>query len=383
LTTAGTAGAVTARRLNRATLARQLLLRRERLDVEEGVRRIVALQAQEPPSPYLALWSRLADFEPGQLDRAFADHRVIKTTLMRVTLHAVTAADYPAFHEAMEVTLRSARLQDRRFTGDGVTSAEAVALIPEVLEFTASPRTNADVERWLEQRYGAPRPRVWWALRQYGPFVHAPMGGPWSFGTRPSYLAARDAARAGNPVASMATLVRRYLEGFGPASPADIRTFVLSYVPYLREAAASLGEGLVRLEGPAGRELLDVPDGPLPDEDTPAPPRLLPMWDLTLLAYADRSRIIPPEYRAHVIRSNGDVLPTLLVDGYVAGAWRPVEAGIEATAFHALPDDAWMALDGEAHRLRAFLADREPIVFRRYGRWWNQLPAGEVRVLGN
>ena len=107
------------------------------------------------------------------------------------------------------------------------------------------------------------------------------------------------------------------------------------------------------------------------------------MWDNVLLAYADRSRVIPPDYRRIVIRINGDVLPTLLVDGYVAGAWRSVEDGIEATAFHTLPPDAWKALEAEARSLLVFLADREPLVYRRYGHWWTKkLPSAEVRVLG-
>ena len=135
------------------------------------------------------------------------------------------------------------------------------------------------------------------------------------------------------------------------------------------------------MEGPEGTELFDVPGGLLPPEDSPAPPRLMAMWDSMLLAYHNRSRVIPPDYRRLVIRSNGDVLPTLLVDGYVAGVWRPVEGGIEATAFHRLSDDAWEGLEAEARQLVAFLANREPTVYRRYARWWASLPGAEVRVL--
>lgn len=105
------------------------------------------------------------------------------------------------------------------------------------------------------------------------------------------------------------------------------------------------------------------------------------MWDSTLLAYADRSRIIPPDYRRIVTRQNGDVLPTLLVDGHVAGVWRPVEGGIEATAFHPLPDEAWAGLEAEAGALAAFLAPREPLVYRRYAHWWSRLPDAQVRLL--
>lgn len=105
------------------------------------------------------------------------------------------------------------------------------------------------------------------------------------------------------------------------------------------------------------------------------------MWDSVLLAYADRSRIIPPDYRRLVIRSNGDVLPTLLVDGYVAGAWRPLANGIEATAFRPLAAETWDALEAEALALRELLAGREPMAYGRYGRWWDGLPGVDVRVL--
>jgi len=176
-------------------------------------------------------------------------------------------------------------------------------------------------------------------------------------------------------------LVHRYLECFGPASVADIAQFARIERRRVTAAVQELGDSLVRREGPDGPALYDVPGGPLPDEDTPAPPRLMAMWDSVLLAYADRGRVVPPEYRALITRSNGDVLPTLLVDGYVAGVWRPIAGGIEATAFHRLSNDAWQGLETEARALVTFLADREPEVYRRYGHWWSQLPSADARVL--
>src|SRR5829696_7014594 len=119
----------------------------------------------------------------------------------------------------------------------------------------------------------------------------------------------------------------------------------------VRDALHALTGELERLEGPDGVELFDAPGARLPDEDTPAPPRLMAMWDSVLLAYSDRSRVIRPDYRAIVTRINGDVLPTLLVDGYVVGVWRSVEGGIEATAFHHLPDEVWDGLAFEARAL--------------------------------
>jgi hypothetical protein len=370
--------------LNRSTLGRQLLLAREQLDVVDGVHRVVALQAQEPASPYIALWNRLATFDPADLDRAFAGQAVVKATLMRITQHAVEAGDYPAFHEAMQTTLRAARLNDRRFRRSGLTPADADALLPEVLAFAAEPRTNAEAEAWLDERLGeTPKPGVWWAFRQYGPFVHAATGGPWSFGPRPSYVAARDRHRSGDVEAATRRLALRYLEGFGPASVQDFAQFGLLYRPLARAAMKSLAASgsVVSIEGPNGAEVFDVPGGLRPPEDSPAPPRLLPMWDSVLLAYADRSRVIPPDYRRLVTRSNGDLLPTLLVDGHVAGVWRPLDGGIEATPFHRLSDEAWAGLEAEARALLAFLAGRGPTIYGRYARWWKDLPAAEVRML--
>lgn len=371
---------LTARQLNRATLGRQLLLERGHGTPLQAMRHVVAMQAQEPASPYVALWNRLEAFEPSALDRAFAVHHIVKAQLLRITLHAVAAADYPAFHEAMVPTLRAARLYDRRFTAEGVSIDEVEALTPDLLAFTSEPRKNADVEAWLADRFGAPKPRAWWALRHFGPIVHAPTGDPWSFGPRPVYVTAPDQGRPGDEAASVAALVRRYLEGFGPATMQDIAQFGTIYRPPVQRAIEALGDKLVQLDGPGGI-YLDIPDGLLPPEDTPAPPRLMAMWDSALLAYRDRSRIIPAEYRKLVMRNNGDVLPTLLVDGYVAGVWRPLDGAIEATAFHRLTEASWDGLEAEAAGLSALLVGRGPRIYTRYAHWWDDLPAAEVRVL--
>lgn len=377
-----TATPLTARQLNRATLARQLLLRREKLGVVDAVHRIVALQAQEPASPYLALWNRVKGFDADDLDAAFTDRSVIKASLMRVAMHAVGADDYPAFQDAMQPTLRAARLNDARFRLAGLSIAEADALIPDVRAFASTPRTTAQVEAWLDERLGPPpRGRAWWAFRHYGPFVHAPVGKPWSFPARSVYRAADEHITPSGPETSLQHLVFRYLEGFGPASVQDIAQFTMLKRPLVRAAVEALGDRLVLVSAPDGAKLLDVPNGRMPVEETPAPPRLLGMWDEVLLAYVDRSRTIPPEVRKLVIRINGDVLPTLLVDGYVAGVWRPTDGGIEASAFETLTSETWKGLAVEAADLMTFLADRDPNVYARYGHWWKSMPSAERRVL--
>ena len=155
------------------------------------------------------------------------------------------------------------------------------------------------------------------------------------------------------------------------------------YAPGLKAALETLGDEVVRLDGPGKAVLFDIPDGELPDEDVPAPPRLLPMWDNVLLAYADRSRLIPDAIRPIVIRKNGDVLPTLLVDGHVAGVWRPADGGgIEMTALTPIDEEAWAGLETEARSLDALLDARDRVIYRRQQNWFAALPAVEVRVLG-
>jgi len=144
----------------------------------------------------------------------------------------------------------------------------------------------------------------------------------------------------------------------------------------------SLTDEIRQLPGPGGETFYDVAGAPLPAENVAAPPRLLPMWDSILLAYAKRTRVVPAQHRPIVFRRNGDVLPTLLVDGYVAGVWRVVDAGVEATAFEPLDEVQWQGLATEAAALLDLLGKRERFAYRRYHHWWDKgLPAADVRVL--
>ncbi|WP_369144307.1 winged helix DNA-binding domain-containing protein [Streptomyces sp. R44] len=377
---------ITARALNRSTLHRQSLLERAPVGVADAVRRVVGLQAQHPGSPYVALWNRVAGFDPDRLDGAVSGFELVRSTLMRLTLHLVHAEDYRAFREGMEPTLRGSRLHDPRFTKAGFTAADADALLPGLLAYAGSARTGAELKEHIEAGRGGPVENVVWRMvRQYAPLWHAPTGPPWSFGTAQAFVTASELPVLRDPEASaagLAALVRRYLEGFGPASVPDMAQFTTAPRGLVREAVKALEGGLDRLVGPDGTVLYDVPGAVRPDEDVPAPPRLMAMWDNVLLAYADRSRVIPPEYRKHVIRVNGDTLPTLLVDGYVAGVWRPVEGGIEASAFHPLPAGVWEALAAEAESFGRLIAARDPHVYRRYDHWWVKgLPTVESRVL--
>ncbi|MGW8724613.1 winged helix DNA-binding domain-containing protein [Streptomyces sp. NPDC055808] len=375
---------VTERALNRATLSRQLLLRRAELTPLDGLRQVVALQAQHPASPYIALWNRLSGFDPAELDEAFARRTVVKATLMRITLHAVLAEDYPVFRAAMQPTLYASRL-GYRFAAAGLTPADAEELVPELLAFAERPRTMAEMRAWVEERLGAERgDGGWWGLRAYAPLQHAPSKDPWSFGYRPSFVAAapRPAFTGREPdLQALRALILRYLAGFGPASVADVAQFVMMRRATVREALRGLEGAVEQAQGPDGLVLFDLPDAPRPPADTPASPRLMAMWDSVLLAYADRDRVIPAAYRPLVIRNNGDVLPTLLVDGYVAGVWRPTARGVEATAFHPLTRAVWDGLAEEAESLGALLAGREATPYSRHHHWWARLPEAEVRLL--
>jgi hypothetical protein len=376
---------LSARTLNRTTLQRQMLLQRESLPVPEAVRRLMALQAQHAASPYVALWNRLEEFDPAAMDEAFVARDLVKATLLRLTLHAVHGDDYATFREAMESRIRSGWIGEERFQQFNLAAGgDLPTLLSDLLAFTEEPRTGAEVDAWLEPRLGAdPDPELVKLLRGYAPLVHAPLGQTWMFGQRASWIAPPTAPNlddAEAESAALAEVIRRFLAGFGPATVPDMATFTVLKRSQFKDVLATMDD-LVQLDGPGRAPYYDLPGMELADEGQAAPPRLMAMWDSVLLANHDRSRVLPPDYRKLVIRVNGDVLPTVLVDGYVAGLWRTVDEGVQVMAFHDLADETWSALEGEARSLIAMLADREPGVYRRYDHWWKRLPDFETRVL--
>jgi hypothetical protein len=345
---------LTERELNRALLARQLLLQRARLPVARAIERVGALQAQWSPSPYIALWARLEGFEIAQLERALARKRAVKATLMRSTLHIVSSADYPIYAAAI-VEARRAKVE-RSFLVD----LDAVA---ERLQAA----TKEPPRQWIEWRElmislaGLPVEQGIWPLWTVGfmhaRLVHLPPSGSYNL-TRGARFVPFDewaGAPPDVPPDPMRHLVRRYLAAFGPASVDDIASWTGLPTPAIRAVLETVAPRTFRDE--AGRLIYDVPRGPLPADDTPAPVRLLPKWDSALLAYSppERTRILPERHRRRVIAKNGDVAQTILVDGFVAGTWEVKQKRLELEPFGPLRKGVRDELAAEGERLLAFL----------------------------
>jgi uncharacterized protein YcaQ len=335
--------ALSARELNRATLARQLLLRRARLPVVKAVERLAGLQAQWAPAPYVGLWSRLEGFRRPTLERALRRGDAARGLLMRGTVHLVSAADYALFATALEVgslgwMTREAEEIARRVAGS-------------LREFASEPRTRGEVLEWLEREHGVVSDgtnRVWYAVRLEAGIAHAPETSLWDAPVhRPKFVAA-DRGQLESE-AARAEMVRRYLAAFGPATRAEIANWSGMKVGDFAESLASLR----RLRDEQGRQLLDLPRAPRPAPGTPAPVRFLPKFDNVLL---DRRRVLPDEYRRIVVRKNADVQQTFLVDGLVAGIWRVEQGKVVTEPFAPLPRTARRELDDEAGRLAAWLS---------------------------
>jgi hypothetical protein len=340
---------LTLRELNRATLARQFLLERRKLSAVSAIERLAGMQAQWPQAPYVGLWTRIPGFRRETLERAIRSGKVVKATVMRGTLHLVTERDYGMFFAA---------LVDMRAWADDESLALGTRLAPELRAmFDDGPLTFQQVLERMATEHGIEdeltRRRTWWVARKTGHVLHAPETA--LFAARPQALFAPVAVPASVETTLARTeLVRRYLAAFGPAARADLADWSGMRVSDVADALDSL-EPLRRFRDERGRELLDVPRGPLPDSDTRAPVRFLPKWDNVLLGFADRTRVLPEEYRKTVIAKNGDVAQTFLVDGVVAGTWRQEKGKVQLEPFAPLPRPVRREAEDEAARLAAFL----------------------------
>jgi len=314
------------RALNRALLERQLLLRRSKVSTKDAIEHLVGMQAQEPIDPYVGLWTRLDGFRADDLARLISERRAVRMGLMRGTVHLVTARDAlairPVVQQVYERIFVSARgdvgattFTSRLAGGDlNVVLAAGRELVDE------SPRTAAELRPLLKKRW--PRrdaEALAAAVHFLVPLVQVPPRGMWGLtgqarhATLETWLGKDLIANA-----SPDKLVVRYLRAFGPATVADARNW--SRLSGLREVFERLRSQLRTFRDESGRELFDVPDGALPDPDTPAPPRFLPQYDNVFLGHEDRSRIVRDDFRkSGWIEGN---FGTVLVDGFIGAIWK-------------------------------------------------------------
>lgn len=346
---------LTRRELNRALLARQMLLARDSRSVADAVEWLVGLQGQTPISPYVALWSRLRDFDSGELAALLLARRAVRIGLMRGTIHLVTTRDAlalrPLLQAVHDATWRSSGFRKQL---EGVDLAAVLEASREALEDT--PRSPAELGTLLAARWpDRDRSALSYASRFLLPLVQVPPRGIW--GTTSAARHTTLEAWTGQQVAQSTAaddVVLRYLAAFGPATVADIRTW--SWLTGLRGVVERLRPRLRTFRDERGRELFDVLDGPLPDADTPAPPRFLPDYDNLVLSHDDRTRVVPVPIPQNVTWRWG----SLLVDGFVAGTWKigrvKKAARLAVLTFEPLSSSDAADVTAEGERLLAFMA---------------------------
>lgn len=331
--------------LNRALLARQLLLERRRLSLPRAVEQIGCLQNQYAPSGYVGLWTRIAGFERDALTRALERRALVQATLMRNTIHVVSRADY----WPLVIAVRTERMAWSRSVQrtDGRAVRRAAGRLRRFL--ADGPRRQkeiADAGLWV------PGVGIWLDL------VRVPPSGTWERRRADLFGLAEDWVGPEPELGEEEArehLVRRYLGAFGPAPQRDIANWAGMSVRALAGALERLP--LRRFRDEAGRELVDVPRAPLPPAAAPAPVRFLPTWDATVLAHARRTGILAEEHRKRIFNvRNPQSERTFLVDGRVAGAWRYDSGRITLEPFGRLPRAARAELEDEAERLAAFHA---------------------------
>jgi hypothetical protein len=348
------------RTLNRALLSRQLLLRREKRPVTEVIEHLVGLQAQEPIDPYIGLWSRLEDFDPEELGRLLADRRVVRAPFMRATIHLVTDRDALALSPVMRPVMRRTFSSQSPFGRNlpGVDLDAVVAAGRALIE--EQPRTRAELRRllgpqWPDRDAASLAQAVTYLL----PLTQVPPRGVWKRSGQARWATIETWLGRSLPTdASPERAVLRYLAAFGPASASDVRTW--SGLTGLNATIDRLRPRLRTFRDERGRELLDLPDGLIPDPDTPAPVRFLPVYDNVVLSHQDRSRIIDAEDRQRVLQAAyGGNFGTVLVDGFARATWRISRAAERRTLriglLDPLPDQELRAVTEEGERLIAFL----------------------------
>lgn len=307
------------RALNRALLARQMLLKRENLPALDAIERLVGLQAQAPNPPYFALWTRLEGFRQEELSDLIKEKKAVRIALMRSTIHLVSARDCLALRPLVQPVLDRglkgnygkflAGLDEKGLTDAGRSLVEA------------KPMTFSELGKRLNERWADRDPdALAAAIRTLVPLVQVPPRGLWGESGQATHTSAEiwlGSSLANEPELEM--MVRRYLLAFGPASVKDMQAW--SGLTRLRDIIEKLRPTLINFYDEQGNELFDLPEAPRPDAEIPSPPRFLGEFDNILLSYADRTRIIDEANRKRVFTNNGIIRSVILIDGFVSGIW--------------------------------------------------------------
>ncbi|HEX3623449.1 MAG TPA: winged helix DNA-binding domain-containing protein [Acidimicrobiales bacterium] len=341
---------LTERQLNRALLARQLLLDRAEVAVPDALDLMGCLQAQYAPSMYVGLWSRVAGFQRADLTGALERRTVAQGTMMRITIHLASAGDYWPLAFAVRDARRALWMRATRHTATAADMEAAATVVRERLRDGPVRRSELDQLVGRDRSIGV---GLWIDL------VRVPPSGTWERRRADLYAAADD--WLGPPPGSLSVeaatdhLVARYLRGFGPAAAAEVADW--AGLPTAAVLAALERVAPRRFTAEDGQPLHDIADGPLPDPSTPAPVRFLPTWDASLLVHARRKGIVAEEHRPLVFNTKTPhSMCTFLVDGTVAGTWRWDKGEVEVHPFAPLPVRVRRQVDEEAARLAAFHA---------------------------
>jgi Winged helix DNA-binding domain len=344
------------RALNRALLERQMLLDRQRLSAFDAIERLAGMQAQEPGAPYVGLWTRLESFGPDTLSGLISDRRAVRAPLMRSTIHLVSARDCLRFRPVIQPVLA------RTFSGSPFRrKLEGVDLDALIVDGRAlledHPRTRAQLSESLAERWPDRDPlSLAYAITFLASLVQVPPRGIWGESGQATWTTAESWLDGPlDPTPSPEDIFLRYLAAFGPATVADARAW--SGLGGLREVFERLRPQLITFRDEHGRELFDVPGAPLPDPDTPAPPRFLPAFDNALLSHDDRSRIISDEHRKLLSRDRS--MRGVLLDGFACATWKTEQRGGKLTLviepFKPLAQEDRDVLAQEGKRMLGFL----------------------------
>jgi len=351
---------LTYRALNRSMLARQMLLARQSRTAIDAIRHLVGMQAQAPNAPYVGLWSRLNDFAHDELRELITSRQAVRISCMRGTIHLVTADDAALLRPLTQVVLTRAILSQA--FGKNLAGLDLEPVLATARALAAErPRTRAEMARLLAERWPGWDPTsLGYVVTYLVPLIQVPPRGLWGQTGPIAWTPAEEwLGRDLDPAPAPDEVMLRYLAAFGPATVADVQTW--SGLTRLREVADRLRPRLRTFTDPAGAELLDVPDAPLPSEDIQAPPRFLPEYDNVLFSYADRTRVNPDKNEIPLAPGNGGRCGTVLVDGTFQATWQITTAGDSATLlikpFGRLPKADLDGLTDEGGRLLAFAVD--------------------------